>query len=88
MTNETPATQANLDAFAAFLESEYERQFTSNPEYAYSASKIAPAALARRMTLGLDNGTASKEGAAVREACKHFKIGHTYVAIRKFLQEA
>lgn len=80
-----PHTQVNLEAFYDFLKNEYVNLFANDPEYAYSASKITPEALARKMTLGLDNGTANKDGKAIIAACKHFKIKHTYKDIRAFL---
>lgn len=79
----TRATQINLDAFDARLATEYEELFKA-PEYAYSASQTTPSALARKMTLGLDNGTANKEGEGIKRTCKHFGISHSYKAIRDF----
>ncbi len=79
-------TQINLEAFNARLELEYIELFKT-PEYSYSASMITPSALARKMTLGLDNGTANKDGEGIKRACKHFKIAHTYKAIRAFFNE-
>jgi hypothetical protein len=78
-------TQINLDAFAARLELEYTDLFANDPEYSYSAIKITPSALARKMALGLDNNSANKDGKAIERTCKHFAIPHTYKAIRTFL---
>ena len=80
-------SQINLEAFNARLELEYTELFQTDPEYAYSASKITPSALARKMTLGLDSGSANKDGEGIKRACKHFKIAHTYKAIRAFFNE-
>lgn len=80
------ATQSNLDAFCARLTLEYAELFANDPEYAYSASRITPEALARKMTLGLDSGSANKDGEGIKRTCKHFKIAHTYKAIREFLK--
>lgn len=79
-------TQINLEAFNARLELEYTELFKT-PEYAYSASKITPSALARKMTLGLNNGTANKDGEGIKRTCKYFRIAHTYKAIRAFFNE-
>ena len=79
-----PATQINLDAFNAQLEIEYTSLFKT-PEYEYSAARNTPAQLARKMTLALDNGTGNKDGDGIKRTCKHFKIPHTYKAIREFL---
>jgi len=81
-----PTTQKNLNKFYEQLKTEYENLFKNDPEYAYSASKITAANLARKMTLGLDCGTANKDGAGIKRTCKFFKIPHTYKAIREFLQ--
>lgn len=78
-------TQKNLEAFADFLRNQYETLFASDPDYAYAASRTTPLELARKMTLGLDCGTANKDGKAIKAACKHFGIPHRYKAIRAFL---
>jgi len=78
-------TQVNLDAFNAQLEKEYTRIFAESPEYAYAANRTTPAALARKMTLGLDAGSANKDGEGIARTCNYFGIPHTYKAIRAFL---
>lgn len=83
----TPHTQLNLDAFNVQLGKEYAELFKTDPSYAYSASKMTPEALARKMTLALDAGTASKDGAGIVRTCRHFGIAQTYKAIRAFLNE-
>ncbi len=80
------ATQKNLDKFYEQLKTEYENLFKNDPEYAYAASRTNPADLARKMTLGLDSGSANKDGEGIKRTCKHFGIAHTYKAIRAFLQ--
>jgi hypothetical protein len=87
MTTTTPHTQINLDAFYAYLRDTYAELFVTDPDYAYSASKITPDALARKMTLGLAAGTANKDGKGIRSTCSHFKIQHTYKAIRAFFDQ-
>ena len=82
-----PHTQKNLDSFFEQLTKEYEILFRDDPDYAYSKSKTTPAELARKMTLGLDNGQANKDGEGIKRTCKHFKIPHTYKAIREFLNK-
>ena len=79
------ATQKNLDKFYERLKVEYEELFKTD-EYSYSASKTTPADLARKMTLGLDNGSANKDGEGIKRTCKAFGIPHTYKAIRAFFQ--
>lgn len=80
-----PHTQVNLDAFYEALAAQYRVLFVSDPEYAYSASRCTPEQLARKMALGLANGSANKDGKAIRAACRKFGIPHTYKAIRAFL---
>ena len=80
--------QTNLDAFYGRLVVELRRLFREDPEYSYAASQTTPDVLAMKMTLGLDNGSASKDGKAVSATCKHFGIPHSYKAIRQFLSEA
>lgn len=77
--------QSRLDLFYSELESQYQFLFFSDPEYAYAASKMMPCQLARKMTLGLDCGTASKDGKAIRKVCQKLGINHTYKAIRAYL---
>ena len=60
-----PYTQINLDAFCEQLTIEYRELFAKDADYAYAASKTTPEALARKMTLSLDQGTANKDGAGI-----------------------
>lgn len=76
--------QGNIQAFFEHLTGEYVNHFRNDPEYAYAASHITPEALARKMTLGLASGSANKDGKAIQATCKHFRIPHTYKAIRAF----
>ena len=85
--NAQPATQINLVLFFETLASEYERLFATDPEYAYSAAHIAPRDLARKMTLGLDRGSANKDGQGIKNTCRKLEINHTYKAIRAYLGE-
>lgn len=82
---EAPATQKNLDAFCDALADQYHDLFANDPGYVYSARMTTPEALARKMTLGLENGQASKDGKGIVAVCKQFGIKHTYKAIREFL---
>jgi len=79
-------TQARLQAFADRLAIDYAELFNTDPEYAYAAARTTTTSLARKMALGLDNGTANKDGEGIRRTCKHFGIPHTYKAIQAFLQ--
>jgi hypothetical protein len=75
----------NLDTFCETLAGQYRTLFASDPDYAHVASQLTPEALARKMTLGLDNGTANKDGKAIRNACRVLGIDYTYKAIREYL---
>ncbi len=85
---EASHTQVNLDTFYETLADQYRTLFASDPDYAHVASQLTPEALARKMTLGLDNGTANKDGKAIRSVCRVLNIAHTYTAIRAYLSAA
>ena len=68
------------------LTEQYRQLFTTDPDYAYAASGPTPEELARKMTLGLDNGTANKDGAGIRRTCQSLGIRYTYKAIRAYLE--
>lgn len=79
-------TQINLDKFHAQLTKEYEILFET-PDFDYARKITSPPSLSLKMTLGLDQGTANKDGVGIKRACKHFGVKHTYKAIRAFLNE-
>jgi len=85
-TSSAEFAQQRLQAFTDRLAIVYEDLFRNDPEYFYSASKTTPSALAHKMALGLDNGTANKDGEGIRRTCKHLGIPHSYKAIRAYLQ--
>lgn len=85
LENAQPHQQVNFDAFYERLKIEYTRLFVEDPEYAFAASRTTPEALARKMTIGLDSGSANKDGEGIKATCKHFGIAHTYKAIRQFI---
>ena len=77
-------TQHNLETFNMLLTEQYTELFTT-PEYSYAANRTMPTDMARKMTLGLDQGTASKDGQGIKNVCKALGIKHTYKAIREYL---
>lgn len=79
-------TQSNLDKFTLALEYAYVDLFANDPEYAYSASRTTPKALASTMASYLMKGDANKEGEGIKRACKACGIKQTYKAISAFLQ--
>ena len=83
--NAKPHTQINLDRFYEELKAQYTYLFKNNSEYAYAAQHTAPEQLARKMTLGLEQGTANKDGAGIKSTCTALGIAYTYKAIRAFL---
>jgi hypothetical protein len=85
MNTQLPA-QSNLDKFTQALELAYVDLFANNPEYAYSASRTTPQALASKMASCLVTGDANKYGEGIRRACKACGIKQTYKAISAFLQ--
>jgi len=76
---------SNASLFESTLAGEYVRLFESDPDYAYSAARISPDLLASKMVASLQNGTANKDGKAIKAACKKHNINYTYKAIRSFL---
>lgn len=59
----------------------------NDPEYAYTKEHCQDIlALAQKMTLGLLNGSANKDGKAIKLTCRELKINHTYKAIQAFIK--
>lgn len=79
--------QANLDNFSRLLEEQYTTLFATDPEYAYSAAHTTPKSLAIKITYGLLQGSANKDGKAIKKACAMIGIKHTYKAMREYLAE-
>lgn len=79
------ASQARVDVFFLKLAAHYADLFANDPEYAYSASRTTPHDLARKMTIGLDTGSANKDGDGIKRTCRELGIPHTYKAIRAYL---
>ncbi len=75
------------DEFIAIYIQELAYRFANDPEYAYAASRTTPEALAIKMTNGLINGSASKDGHAIKAALKKCGIKPTYKALRLALSE-
>ncbi len=75
----------NAQTFQNILTETYRDLFANDPEYAYSASRITPEALAEKMTAGLLTGSANKDGDGIKRTCKAVGIKQTYSAIREFL---
>ena len=85
LENAKPHTQINLDRFYEELKTQYTYLFKNNSEYAYAAQHTTPEQLARKMTLGLYQDTANKDGAGIKATCAKLGIACTYEAIRAFL---
>lgn len=79
------AGQADFDRFYNTLRTVYDDLMVNDPQYAYAASRMTAAELARKMTCGLAAGTADKDGKAIRLTCRELGIKHTYRAIRAYL---
>ena len=75
-------TQAQT--FRDVLANQYRDLFTT-PDYAMSAARMTPEALATRMTDGLIKGTANKDGEGIKRTCKRLGIKYTYAAIKSYL---
>jgi hypothetical protein len=66
---------------------QYARLFRDDAAYSLAASRHTPEQLAQKMTLGLVDGTANKDGSGIKSTCKTLGIAHTYKAIKQFLGE-
>jgi hypothetical protein len=77
----------NVARFYEELATQYARLFRDDPEYSLAASHYTPEQLAQKMTLGLENGTANKDGSGIKSTCKTLGIAYTYKAIKQFLGE-
>ena len=85
----------NRERFEAALCAAYIDLFETDPEYAYvrgrsivTGAQNSPEGLAARMTAGLANGSANKDGRGIRAACKAVGIKPTYKELRAYLNAA
>lgn len=78
---------SNQQTFSSVLAYHY-RELFKTPDYAYSAAHCTPEGLAQKMTAGLLQGSANKDGEGIRRTCRDLKIKPTYTAIRLYLQGA
>jgi hypothetical protein len=74
----------NRETFTRVLSAQYTRLFET-PDYALARARYSPDALAEKMTSGLVDGTANKDGEGILLTCKHLKLKPTYKAIREYL---
>lgn len=77
--------ESSIDTFQTALAAHYTDLFENDPEYAYSAARISPEALAEKMTKAIVAGTGNKDGAGVKRTCKQLGINYTYKAIEAYL---
>ena len=79
--------QTPMERFTTILTGQYEHLYEAEPEeYSMAASRYTPQALAEKMTRGLTNGSAGKDGEGIKRTCKVLGIKHTYKAIKAFLE--
>lgn len=71
--------------FWTILKDQFEQLFKNDPKYARVAEKNLPGDYAGKFIAGLKDGTADKEGSAVKNTCKALGLKHTYKAIRAYL---
>ena len=74
------------DKFIEELKRQYAVLFLE-PEYKMASQRYTPEELARKMTAGLKDGTANKDGDGIRRTCKALGIKFTYKAIQQYLKE-
>lgn len=75
----------NLEKFTEELERAYSVLFETDSHFAYSKSVTTTKELAVKMANGLANGSANKDGAGVKLACRACGIKNTYKDLRAFL---
>ena len=63
----------------------YEKLFATDKNYSYVARLHTPRSLAAKMTAGLANNTANKDGDGIRMACKAVGIKYTWKEIIPYL---
>ncbi len=73
-----------FNTFQMELTEQYKTLFQT-PKYSVVASRTTPEDLAEKMTKGLLNGSADKDGEGVKNTCKKMKIPYTYKAIKNYL---
>ena len=74
----------NTQRFVDRLEMEYTFLFGHDIEYAYVKNRTTPKALAEKMTNGLLNRSANKDGEGIKRTCKALSIKYTFKAIQEF----
>lgn len=83
----TSAT-ANRLRFERELTKAYELLFANDPEYGYAAKRHTPQSLAVKMTAGLADKSANKDGSGIKMACKAVGIKHTWKEIQSYLSQS
>lgn len=76
----------NAERFKTALTEAYRDLFVNDPDYAYIARELTPEQLGDTVTRALTHGTANKDGAGIKRACRAMGIKPTYTAIKAFLQ--
>jgi len=71
--------------FWTILKDQFAQRFVNDPKYAVVAEKNLPGDYAFKFMTALKNGTADKDGAAVKSTCKALGIKCTYKAIAAYL---
>jgi hypothetical protein len=74
-----------MESFYDFLTNRFDYLFENDKDFFGVATRKTPKELARIVTVGLASNNASKDGRAVKDACKHFGIPNAYKSIHAFL---
>ena len=75
----------NSERFQAELTTHY-KALIDTPDYKLAKERYTPEELAAKITAGLRNNTASKDGEGVKRTCKALGIKFTYGAIQAYLK--
>ena len=78
-------TESPVQEFTNRLETAYALLYKTDPEYAYSASRITAHDLAVKMVTALCKGSASKDGKGIKQVCTSLGLPFTYKAIQGYL---
>ena len=74
--------------FESELTKAYEKLFATDEDYSYAARLHTPQSLAAKMTAGLADNTANKDGDGIKMACKAVGIKHTWKEILPYLNQS
>jgi hypothetical protein len=73
--------------FFVVLKDQFEYLFKNDPRYRVVAEKNLPSDYAGKFIQGLADGTADKDGTAIKNTCKALGLKCTYKAIQEYFNK-